>query len=90
MAKEKKVTLVNSGLSAIFIGRTRILPDEEIEIDADSLTTSGIEYLVFRGELSVVSDKSAEKEIKERVSKRVKKDPNEGKTLKELEDGGEY
>lgn len=90
MAKEKKITIVNTGLSAIYINRVRLMPDDEIEIEEAELNTSGVEYLIHRGEISVKNNKALNEEVKGRVAKKVKKDPFEGKSQKELEDGGEY
>lgn len=90
MAKEKTVTVVNTGLCAIYINRVQMLPDAELEISAEMLNTSAIEYLIARGELEVKDNAKVNKEVADRVNKRKKKDPNEGKTLSQLEDGGEF
>lgn len=90
MAKEKTITLTNTGLAAIYINRKRILPDEEIDVQEDMLKNEGIIYLIGRGEIAVKGDHEKTKEIKSAAVKNKKKDRDEGKSKKELEDGGEY
>lgn len=90
MAKAKEITVVNTGLAAIYINRERILPDEEMTVPAEILETSAFEYLIGNGELSIKDDSAKTKEIKEAVNRKRKKDPTEGKSQKELEDGGEF
>lgn len=90
MAKSKTVTIVNTGLCAIHINRERIMPDEEFEIPAEYLELDGIKYLFGRGELAVKDDSATTKKIFEEVKKKQKRNPDEGKTKAQLEDGGEF
>lgn len=93
MAKEKSVelvTVVNTGVCLVIVDGKNIMPNEELEIYAGKLSTPAFEYLIARGELEVKDDRQTNAEIKEKVSARTKKDPNAGKTKKQLEDGGEY
>lgn len=90
MAKEKNVTLVNSGVCSIFIKGDRYVPGDEIEVLESDLETSGIEMLIARGDLKVKNDEEKTEAVKARVSKRKKASPTEGKTKSELEDGGEF
>lgn len=96
MAKEKKevvteeVTLINTGVSVVIIDGKRVLPDEEVLVSEVLLNTTGIEYLFGQDCLEVKNDITLTREIKSRVLSRVKPDPYSKKTLKELEDGGEY
>lgn len=90
MAKEKTVTLVNSGVCSIFIKGDRYVPGDEIEVLESDLETSGIEMLIARGDLKVKNDDEKTEAVKERVSKSKKPSAADGKSKKELEDGGEF
>lgn len=90
MAKAKEITIVNTGVCAIYIGTDRIMPDEEMNVPAEALETSAFGYLIARGEISVKDNSAMNKEIKERVLSKRKKDKDEGKTKAQLEDGGEF
>lgn len=90
MAKEKNVTLVNSGVCTIFIKGDRYVPGDEIEVMESDLETSGIEMLIARGDLKVKNDDEKTEAVRERVSKRKKPSATDGKSKKELEDGGEF
>lgn len=90
MAKAKEITLVNTGLSALYINRVRLLPDEEIEVSEDRISEPSFMFLISRGELAIKDDSAKTAEIKAKAAKTRKKDPTEGKSQKELEDGGEY
>lgn len=93
MAKEKNVenvVLVNTGVCTIHFKGDRHLPGEEFEIKATDLQNKGIESLIYRGNLIVKDNSTATAEIKDRVESKRKKDPKEGKSRKELEDGGEF
>ncbi|QPD96193.1 hypothetical protein [Enterobacter phage N5822] len=46
--------------------------------------------LIARGDLKVKNDDEKTEAVRERVSKRKKASPTEGKTKSELEDGGEF
>lgn len=88
--KTGNVTVINKGLCMIYFKGEKHKPDSEFEIEAADLENAGIEMLIARGNLVVKDDSEATKEVKERVNKRIKKDPDEGKSIAELEDGGEY
>lgn len=90
MAKAKEITLVNTGLAAIYIERDRVMPDEEIEVDAELLEAQSIQSLIARGEMTIKDNTKLNKEIIEKVAAKRKADPFASKSLKELEDGGEY
>ena len=89
-AIENRVCLVNVGVALIFINGEKLMPDQELEVDASILNTSGIEYLFGQGALEIKDDRDGTEEIRERVLSRRKKDPTAGKSQKELEDGGEF
>lgn len=90
MAKVEYVILVNSGVCNLIIGGKVVKPDAEIEVSAKLLELPGFETLISRGELTIKDNTEANKEVKERVKKRKKADPDEDKTVAQLEDGGEY
>lgn len=93
MAKEKnveKMILVNDGVCTIFFKGDRYMPGDEIEVEAHELENKGIESLIHRGDLIIKDNSAATAEIKDRVESKRKKDPKEGKSRKELEDGGEF
>ena len=90
MAKEKTITLINEGVCTVFFKGDRYMPGDEIEVSENDLQNKGIESLIYRGDLVIKDDSKATKEVKERVEKSRKKDPSEGKSRKELEDGGEF
>lgn len=86
----KEFVIVNTGLCAIYIGLDRLLPDEELTISEELLNAASIKLLISTGELTIKDNVEMNKTIKEEIQKRRKRDPLEGKTLKELEDGGEF
>lgn len=90
MAKEKNVILVNVGVCTIYFKGDRHLPGDEFEVATADLENKGIESLIHRGDLIVKDNSAATAEIKDRVESKRKKDPKEGKSRKELEDGGEF
>lgn len=91
MAKAKnEIVVVNTGLSAIYINRELVMPDDEFEIPSDYLELPAFESLFAVGSLTVKDDSAATKEVVERARAKAKKDPFEGKSRKELEDGGEF
>lgn len=94
MAETKKnddmVTVVNSGVSLIVFGGVRYSPDAEFEVKKSDLEKSSFQYLIASGQLEIKDDSEATKEIRTKVNGSKKKDPDEGKTQKELENGGEY
>lgn len=91
MAKAKNtVTLINSGVAVIYIDRNRVMPGEEIEVPASLVECDGIQYSITRKELTIKDNAELNAEIVEKNIKKKKKDPTDGKTQKELEDGGEY
>lgn len=86
----KKIILVNTGLCVMFFNGQKLMPEQEMEVKEKDLLLPGIESAIMRGELTVKDDSELNAEVKERVSKRKKKDPDDGKTKDQLEDGGEY
>lgn len=93
MAKAKAsatVTLINSGVAVIYVNRQRVMPGEEIEVSAELLEAESIQFLIARKEFTIKDNADLNAEIIEKNTKKKKADPNEGKTQKELEDGGEY
>ena len=91
MAKAKDtLTLINSGLAVIYINRNRVMPGEEIEVPASLVECDGIQFSITRKELTIKDNAELNAAIIEKNIKKKKKDPADGKTQKELEDGGEY
>ena len=86
----KKIILVNTGLCVLLFKGQRLMPEKEIEVKEKDLELPGVESAIMRGELTVKDDSELNAEVKERASKKKKKDPDEGKTKDQLEDGGEY
>lgn len=90
MSESSNVTLVNRGLCVVYFGGVKALPGEELEVTAEDLELSSIESLISRGVLEVKDNAEKNDEIKEKSRSRKKKEPADGKSIKELEDGGEY
>ena len=89
MAKEK-FTLVNTGVALIIIDRVDVMPGKEIVVGGEVLERQGTKALMAEGKLTIKDNSDLNAEIVEAFKNKRKKDPNEGKTKKELEDGGEY
>lgn len=85
----KEITLINTGICAIVINGELIMPDEEVKVDESTIELQGFAFLFARGELEVKDNAKLTKKIKESLLKAKKPDSLEGKSLKELEDGGE-
>lgn len=90
MAKEKEITLVNTGVALIIIDRVDVMPGKEITVAESVLERQGTKALMAEGKLTIKDNSDLNAEIVEAFNSKRKKDPNEGKTKKELEDGGEY
>lgn len=89
----KKATtfiLSNKGLCSIYFGGERYMPGEEFEVTKEQLENQGIRSLIVRGDLVVKDNADLNDEIIETMHKKRKASPTEGKSLKQLEDGGEY
>lgn len=84
------VTVVNKGLSLIVYGGERHKPDTEFQVERADLEKPSFQYLIGSDQLEVKNDSEATQEIKKKVNSRKKKDPDERKTIKEMEDGGEF
>ena len=84
----KNNILVNDGACMIIFGDISLKPNEEMEVDSKELAL--FEHLIAKGIMKVKDNSALNEEITERANKKKKKDPNEGKSLKELEDGGVY
>lgn len=81
------VKLINTGVCVIFIDNEMLKPDDEIMVDDDQLER--FETLISRGELTIDNFKKNQEVVKKAAAKR-KKDPADGKSRAELEDGGEF
>ena len=90
MAKKDTFTVVNTGVCVIIWKGERHLPGDEFELKAEELENGGIAYLIANDKLAVKDNSKLNTEIKEKESKKRRKDPMEGKTKAELEDGGEF
>lgn len=87
MAKKDTVTLINTAVCVIFIDEEMLKPGDQIVVDRSSLDR--FESLIARGELTIDNFKENQEVVK-RASAKRKKDPSEGKSRAELEDGGEF
>lgn len=90
MAAAKKIIIKNTGLCVMFFNGVKMMPGDEQEITEKDLKLPGIESAIARGELKVKNDEDLNEAVVERAAKKKKKDPDDGKTIKELEDGGVY
>ena len=90
MAKEKIVVLKNEGLSKIVFKGDSYMPGDDIEVTESELSLPSIESLIMRGKLSVKNDSEKTESIAAEAKSKRKKDPSEGKSRAELEDGGEF
>ena len=90
MAAAKKIIIKNTGLCVMFFNGVKMMPGDEHEISEKDLKLPGIESAIARGELKVKNDEDLNEAVVERVAKKKKKDPDDGKTIKELEEGGVY
>ena len=90
MAKKETFTVVNTGTCVIIWNQERHLPGEEFELKAEDLEKDGIVYLISKNKLAVKDNSKLNAEIQEKDSKKRRKDPTEGKTKAELENGGEF
>lgn len=79
--------LINTGACVIIIDNEMLKPDDEITVDDDQLER--FETLIARGELTIDNFKKNQDVVK-KVSAKRKKDPADGKSRAELEDGGEF
>lgn len=87
MAKKDTVTLINTAVCVIFVDDKMLKPGDQIVVDQSSIER--FESLIARGELTIDNFKENQEVVK-RVSAKRKKDPTEGKSRAELEDGGEF
>nr|DAU08346.1 MAG TPA: hypothetical protein [Caudoviricetes sp.] len=90
MAKKDTFTVVNTGVCVIVWKGESYLPGAEFELKSEDLEKDGIVYLISKGKLEVKDNSKLNNEIKEKDSKKRRKDPTEGKTKAELENGGEF
>ncbi|HBI4576244.1 TPA: hypothetical protein K7O19_004063 [Salmonella enterica subsp. enterica serovar Infantis] len=90
MAKEKEITLVNTGVALIIIDRVDVMPGKEITVAESVLERQGTKSLVAQGKLAVKDNSDLNAQIIEEFESKRRADPTEGKTKKQLEDGGEY
>lgn len=90
MSESSNVTLINRGLCVVHFASVSAQPGQEFQIEAADLELPGFESLISSGVLEVKDNAEKNEEIKEKARSRKKKDHTEGKSIKELEDGGEY
>lgn len=90
MAKEIKIAVKVSGVCLIIVDGVHRHPGEVFDVEESKLKTSAFEYLIAKGDLEIKDDSEANEAIKEKVAAKRKKDPKEGKSKAELEDGGIY
>lgn len=90
MAKEKEITLVNTGVALIIIDRNDLMPGKELVVKDEVLARQGTKSLIAQGKLAIKDNRDLNAQIIEEFEKKRKADPTEGKTKKQLEDGGEY
>lgn len=89
----KKATnfiLSNKGLCSIYFNGERYMPGEEFEATKEQLENQGVRSLIVRGDLVIKDNSDLNDEIIETMHKKRKASATEGKSLKQLEDGGEY
>lgn len=87
MAKKDTVTLINTAVCVIFIDEEMLKPGDQIVVEQSSIDR--FESLIARGELTIDNFKENQEVVKRAIAKR-KKDPSDGKSRAELEDGGEF
>ena len=95
MAKEKTVVIVNVGVALQMFrledgSFAKVLPDEEVTLPASVLDLTGLRCLIAREEIEVKDDSATNRKIRAEMAKITKPDPWDSKSVKELEDGGEY
>lgn len=90
MAKEIKIAVKVSGVCLIIVDGVHRHPGEVFDVEESKLKTSAFEYLIAKGDLEVKDNSALNKEIKQSAASKRKKDPREGKSKAELEDGGIY
>ncbi|AGF87853.1 hypothetical protein BROOKSBY_9 [Citrobacter phage vB_CfrD_Brooksby] len=90
MAKEKEITLVNTGVALIIIDRVDVMPGKEITVAESVLERQGTKSLVAQGKLTVKDNSELNDKIIEAFNEKRKPNPTEGKSKAQLEDGGEY
>lgn len=87
-AEDSVFTVKNTGVCIVHFKEHSAMPGESFEISDDDLSLPGVRSLIWNGSLSVTSHPEKQEEIKDSFT--PKKDPDDGKTAKQLEDGGEY
>lgn len=90
MAKESKIAVKVSGVCLIIVDGVHRHPGEVFDVEESKLKTSAFEYLIAKGDLEVKDNSALNEEIKQSAASKRKKDPREGKSKAELEDGGIY
>lgn len=90
MAKEKEITLANTGVALIIIDRVDVMPGKEITVAESVLDRQGTKSLIAQGKLTVKDNSDLNTQIIEAFNEKRKPNQTEGKTKKQLEDGGEY
>lgn len=87
MAKQEKITLINTATCVIFIDGEMLKPGDHIDIEQSEIER--FESTIGRGDLTI-DNFNKNQEVVTKVASKRKKDPSEGKTRAELEDGGEF
>ena len=90
MAKEKEITLVNTGVALIIIDRVDVMPGKEITVSESVLERQGTKSLIAHGKLTVKDNSELNDKIVEAFNEKRKPNQTEGKSKAQLEEGGEY
>ncbi|EDV3179130.1 hypothetical protein CSP48_004043 [Salmonella enterica subsp. arizonae] len=90
MAKAKEATIVNTGVALIIIDRHDLMPGKELVVSEEILERQGTKSLIAQGKLTIKDNSDLNEQIIEDFKNKRRADQTEGKTKKELEDGGEY
>lgn len=90
MTKEKTVTLKVSGVCLIIVEGAYRHPGDEFNVEESKLKDSAFEYLIAKGDLVVKDNSELNEEVKISAKSKRKKDPRDGKSKAELENGGIY
>lgn len=86
-AEDTKVRSVAACLIAF--GGEKYKFEDEFTIPASELLKPGVLYLFSQGMIEVVDNYELNKQIVEFANAKKKRDPREGKTREQLEEGGE-
>ncbi|WBF80854.1 hypothetical protein DDONNNOJ_00031 [Citrobacter phage BSwS KMM3] len=73
MAKEKEITLVNTGVALIIIDRVDVMPGKEITVAESVLERQGTKALMAEGKLTIKDNSDLNAEIVEAFKSKRKK-----------------